>query len=95
MVVGGGAVSYERGTPVLARVRVVEEARTFLFENSHFTEVCSGSEAGSYFRLIDFVYHSTLGLIVKKQKRKHLLVRRDHAHALCQPGAGSVVRVGG
>ena len=29
--------------------------------------VCSGSEAGSYLRLIDFVYHSTLGLrIIKK-----------------------------
>ena len=25
---------------------------------------CSGSEAGSYLRLIDFVYHSTLGLRV-------------------------------
>jgi len=24
--------------------------------------MCSGSEAGSYLRLIDFVYHSTLGL---------------------------------
>ena len=28
------------------------------------TEMCSGSEAGSYLRLIDFVYHSTLGLRV-------------------------------
>jgi len=28
----------------------------------YFTEMCSGSEAGSYLRLIDFVYHSTLGL---------------------------------
>jgi len=25
------------------------------------SEMCSGSEAGSYVRLIDFVYHSTLG----------------------------------
>jgi len=24
------------------------------FENNYFTEVCSGSEAGSYLRLIDF-----------------------------------------
>ena len=31
--------------------------------------MCSGSEAGSYLRLIDFVYHSTLGLrIIKKKK---------------------------
>ena len=30
-------------------------------ENNYFTEMCSGSEAGSYLRLIDFVYHSTPG----------------------------------
>jgi len=32
--------------------------------------MCSGSEAGSYVRLIDFVYHSTLGLRVIKKKEK-------------------------
>ena len=32
--------------------------------------MCSGSEAGSYLRLIDFVYHSTLGLRVMKKKKK-------------------------
>jgi len=32
--------------------------------------MCSGSEAGSYFRLIDFVYHSTLGLRVIKKRRE-------------------------
>ena len=32
-----------------------------------FTEMCSGSEAGSYLRLIDFVYHSTPGLRVIKK----------------------------
>ena len=32
---------------------------------------CSGSEADSYLRLIDFVYHSTLGLrVIKKKKRR-------------------------
>ena len=31
---------------------------------------CSGSEAGSYLRLIDFVYHSTLGLRAIKKKRE-------------------------
>jgi len=33
--------------------------------------MCSGSEVGSYLRLIDFVYHSTLGLraIQKKKER--------------------------
>ena len=37
--------------------------------------MCSGSEAGSYLRLIDCVYHSTLGLgVIKKKKDKHLLL---------------------
>ena len=41
------------------------------FENNYFTEMCSGSEAGSYLRLIDCVYHSTLGLrVIKKKKKK-------------------------
>ena len=33
-----------------------------------FTEMCSGSEEGSYSRLIDCVYHSTLDLRVMKKK---------------------------
>ena len=40
------------------------------FENNYFTDMCSGSETGSYLRLIDFVYPSTLGLRVIKQKKK-------------------------
>jgi len=32
--------------------------------------MCSGSEASSYLRLIDFVYHSTLGVRVIKEGRK-------------------------
>ena len=41
-----------------------------LLENNHFTEMCSGSQAGSYSRLIDFVYLSTRGLrVIKKNKR--------------------------
>ena len=36
----------------------------------YFTEMCSGSEAGSYARLIEFVYHSTLVLRVIKKKKK-------------------------
>jgi len=39
------------------------------FENNYFTEMRSGSEAGSYLRLMDFVYHSTLGLRVIKKRR--------------------------
>jgi len=34
-----------------------------------FAEMCSGFEAGSYLRLIVFVYHSTLGLRVIKKKK--------------------------
>ena len=40
------------------------------FEKNDFTEMCSGSEAGSHLRLIDFVHHSTLGLRVIKMKKK-------------------------
>jgi len=36
---------------------------------------CSGSEAGSYVRLIDFVYHSTLGFRVMKKKRSIVMQR--------------------
>jgi len=36
----------------------------------------SGSEAGSNLRLIDFLYHSTLGLRVIKKKKKHAGVGR-------------------
>ena len=40
-------------------------------ENNYFTEMCSGSEAGSFLRRIDFVYHTTLGLrVIKKNKRR-------------------------
>ena len=39
--------------------------------------MCSGSEAGSYLRLIDFVYHSTLGLRVIKKKKKGMGVQSE------------------
>jgi len=32
--------------------------------------MCSGSEAGSILRFIDFVYHSTLGLRVIQKRRE-------------------------
>ena len=34
--------------------------------------MCSGSEAGSYLRLIDFLYHSILGLRVINKKKNNL-----------------------
>ena len=41
--------------------------------------MCSGSETGSYLRLIDFVYHSTLGLrVIKKEK-----ICKRHRWLLC------------
>ena len=38
---------------------------------SYFTDLRSDSEAGSCLRLIDFVYHSDLGVrVIKKKKKK-------------------------
>jgi len=37
--------------------------------HNYFVEMGSGSEEGSYLRLIDFVYHSTLCLRVVKKKK--------------------------
>ena len=36
--------------------------------------MCSGSEAGSYLRLMDLVYHSTLDLRVIQEKKESLSV---------------------
>ena len=43
--------------------------------------MCSGSEAGSYLRLIDFVHHSTLGLGVIKKKGETVCPARRPAEA--------------
>ena len=40
-----------------------------------FTETCSGFEAGSYLRLIDFLHPSTLGLRVIQKEKKDGVVR--------------------
>ena len=41
------------------------------FDNNYFTESCSGSEAGSNLRPMDFEYHPTPGLgVIKKKKKK-------------------------
>ena len=47
--------------------------------------MCSGSDAGSYSRLIDFVYHSTLGLRVIKKKRRNNLKGFDAFHLQVMP----------
>ena len=49
---------------------VARLAREHLERNVNALQVmCSGSVAGSYLRLIDFVYHSSLGLRVIKKKK--------------------------
>jgi len=55
----------------------------------------SGSEAGSYLRLIDFVYHSTLGLrVIKKRRREEENLFASSAHTNgCVQGLG--LRIGG
>jgi len=35
-----------------------------------FTEICSGAEAGSYSRIMDLGYHSTLGLRAIRRSEK-------------------------
>jgi len=48
----------------------VEDRHNLQFEKSCFKEMCRCSEADSYLGLIDFVYHSALGLrVIKKSKR--------------------------
>ena len=53
-------------------------------QNQYFTEMCSGSEAGSYSRLIDFVYHSTLRLRVIKRKEHAPGATRGWGFQVCQ-----------
>jgi len=54
--------------------------------------MCSDSEAGSYLRIIDFVYHSTLGLrLIKKKKieiKKNKVGLVFKAHRLGVQGVG-------
>ena len=59
----------------------------------HFRKMCSGSEAGSYLRLIDFVYHSTLGLRAIKKKKSR--VRTSHGRTRPDPDASAAERAGG
>ena len=47
--------------------------------------MCSGSEAGSYLRLMDFMYHSTLGVRVMKRKKKDRMQPRNPAPETLNP----------
>ena len=46
------------------------------FDDNYCTEMCSGSEAGSHSRRIDFVHHLTLGLIRIKKKKRSCVVQK-------------------
>ena len=51
--------------------------------------MCSGSEAGSHSRLIDFVHHSTLGMrVIKKKPRGRLAQILDGGSFGQEPAAG-------
>jgi hypothetical protein len=54
------------------------------------TEIFSGSEAGSYLRRIDFVYHSTLGVRVSEKRRKKCKGRQAPPESGLAFGDGSV-----
>ena len=54
------------------------------FENIYYTKTCSGSE-GSYWRLIDFVNHSTSGLKA---------IEREHMHGPREKPAREIARLG-
>jgi len=53
--------------------------------------MCSGFEAGSYLRLIDFVYHSTLDLrvIKKKKNEEHGLQQLRVPRGRAEDGTGT------
>ena len=57
--------------------------------------MCSGSEAGSYLRLIDFVYHSTLGLGVVIKKKKKVEGVGSNPHENMRPTGVHTMRVEG
>ena len=67
------------------------------FEHNYFTEMCSGSEAGSYVRLIDFVHHSTLVLReIQRREEENAAVHRfsstPSAVGTCRVQAGEPKR---
>ena len=59
------------GELIQAHIRIAYRWDHGLSAYGAFVEMCSGSKAGLYLRLIDFVYHSTRSLRgIKKKKRK-------------------------
>jgi len=88
VALGGGAVSYERGTPVtaprlhkpeaLARRTAPPREDSDSWKPARLSTNLQPTGTGSYLRLIDFVYHSTLGLrVTRKKKRRTAPPRED------------------
>jgi len=70
------------------------------FENNNFTEMRSGSQAGSYSRLIDSVHHPTLGLrVIHKEEREVKIEPQTSTRArisiLIGPTLGALFPLGG
>ena len=63
--------AYPKKNPIQEQPRSSRFEKYFTGMNNCFTEMCSGSEAGVYERLIDFVYRSVLGLRVIKVRVGH------------------------
>ena len=59
---GVGVWGVCRSTPTPAHPVPFEYQFSYQFKNNYFTEMCSGSEAGSYLRLIDFVHVERKGV---------------------------------
>ena len=74
----------------------LEHACGGLRVNNYFTEMCSGSEVGSYLRFTDFVYHSTLGLrvITKKKKNECVSTRWTRDVSGLRISTGNVTKIG-
>jgi hypothetical protein len=66
-----------------------------LLAHDYFTEMCSGSEAGLHLRLVDFVYHSTLGLRATQKRRPCPIGLRVEGKGLRVEGAGFRVQGSG
>ena len=80
-------MSSSSGERIESVASVWSSSAALQFKNNYFTKMCSGSEAGSYSRLIDFVYHSTLGLRVIKRREE----RNAKGFGFIEPADGGEV----
>ena len=76
-----------RGCPRIARIVLVPCIAQF--KNNHFTEMCCGTEAGSYLRLIDSCItqlrpKDLLGPVKKVEKKKKTCIARNGAPQLAR-----------